>query len=331
MRRVIVITLAGLSLIAPDSALASAGPVPPVQGGAGVSAVGSPFAFVANPTGSNTTVIRERRNGGTVAASGIVHGRYGVPGAAYDGSNTGLSADGRTLVLAEITANYPPTRTRLVVFDTAAMRVRARIALGGFFAVDAISPTGRWLYLVNFRSPATNPFDYEVRAFDLEHGKLLAAPVVDPRAPREKMHGVPITRTMSTDGRWAYTLYQKTAGPPFIHALDTATRRAYCVDLPALNGVDLSNVSLAGSSGTTLRVEQHGGTLALMDTRTFAVRSPSAARPPAVRHTAAVSRSDSSLLWVLGIAFAAVMLVFVLLARRRRQTPVARSPIADPR
>jgi hypothetical protein len=320
MRRALVITLGILGLLAPAGALASGGPAPPIMGGAGVSVAGNPFNYVTLATGSSTLVERVRRGAGTVEASNLIAGAFGVPGAAYDGSGTGLSANGRTLVLAGIINNYPPTRTRLVVLDAGGLRVRARITLRGYFTVDAISPTGRWLYLIDYSSQ-TNLTDYQVRAYDLTHRRLLAKPIVDPRQPDEKMVGVPMTRVMSPGGRWAYTLYQSFNGAPFIHALDTAARRAFCVDLPTLTNLDFSSVTLA-LSGATLRIEQNGSPLALLNTRTFAVGSPSAPQPPSPRRaaTAAVSPDSNGLLAsAIGLA-AAAMLALFLFARRRRRT-----------
>ena len=46
------------------------------------------------------------------------------------------------------------------------------------------------------------------------------------------MAGYPMTREVSADGRWHYTLYNGTEGHPFIHALDTTGPRAKCIDLP---------------------------------------------------------------------------------------------------
>ena len=48
--------------------------------------------------------------------------------------------------------------------------------------------------------------------------------------PDEKMGGLPLSRTMSADGRWAYTLY--TGGEEtFVHALDTLKGQARCIDV----------------------------------------------------------------------------------------------------
>ena len=165
-----------------------------------------------------------------------------MPGVAYDNATTGLSADGRTLVLAAVLDRFPVRRTRLVVLDARRMRIVRRIALPGWYTVDAISPDGRSLYLLHYlRQDAAS---YEVRAFDLAAGRLVRAPVVDPREPGEKMQGLPMTRATSADGRFAYTLYVRPRGAPFIHALDTVRGAAACIDLPSLARADLSAARL---------------------------------------------------------------------------------------
>src|SRR5919204_4745560 len=90
-----------LSLAVPAGATASGGPVPAVQGGAGVTLPGSDVRYQAIAARGGTLVQRVRVAGGTIERFREIRGRFGVPGAAFDGSTTGLSADGRTLVLAE--------------------------------------------------------------------------------------------------------------------------------------------------------------------------------------------------------------------------------------
>ena len=60
----------------------------------------------------------------------LIGGHYGIPGAAYDGSTTGLSADGRTLVLAEFTRCT--TGPACSCSTRGPLRVRKRIALPDF-------------------------------------------------------------------------------------------------------------------------------------------------------------------------------------------------------
>jgi hypothetical protein len=277
MRRAAVIILCGVGLLTPGGARAAGGPVPTLFGGQGVSAAGSPLNLVTVPAGRGTLVEAVNRSDGAVGNSALIRGTFGVPGAGYDGSATGLSADGRTLVLASAANGLGAKRTDLVVLDARRMRERLRIALRGFFSVDAISPDGRWLYLTHYLS-RTNFAEYEVRAYDVRSRRLLARPLVDPRDRGEKMQGLPVTRAMSADGRWAYTLYGANT-TPFVHALDTAHRRAFCVDVPMLNADTAMTAQLSVGDGA-LRVDVDGAPVALVDTATLAVRRPLLAGPP---------------------------------------------------
>jgi hypothetical protein len=324
MRRAGAVTVVIALLSAPTAAHASGSWVAPVLGGSGITAPGSQSNLIAVPVGPNTVVERVRRGSGGVQAIRLVRGSFGIPGAAQDGSTTGLSADGRTLVIAGLPHIYPPERTQLVVLDAKSLHVGARITLPGFFSVDAIDPTGRWLYLTDYLS-SSNGIQYEVRAYDLVSRRLLARPIVDPRHPREKMLGIPLTRTMGGDGRWVYTLYQSFQGAPFIHALDTGGRRAFCVDLPMLKEVGGASARLILMSATALGVVSNGKVVALMDTRTLAVHLPLPAKPIPKTHAAArESGGDGGLRWVLGIGLVASLAVLIGLVRRRRRTALGR-------
>jgi hypothetical protein len=324
---VIGIGMAGLAL--PAAARAAGGPVPPVQGGAGASAPGSTVTYATIDVDGNTLLERVNKNGGALERTRLLHGSWGVPGVAYDGTTTGLSADGRTLVLAHTIARYPVKSTRLLLVDTRGLRPRAHITLPGFAVVDAVSPDGRWMYLVKYRSP-NDLNHYAVRAYDLRARKLLAKPVVDPREPDEKMQGFPLTRTVSADGRWAYTLYQRPVGAPFVHALDTAGRTAACIDLPTLSGIDMSDIRLR-LQGTTLSVGSAVAPQALIDTRSFKVRKPPAARTPGVRIARAqqpVADAGGGLPWApIGLG-AALLVALGLAARRRRSESQRERPAA---
>src|SRR5207244_8715373 len=108
------------------------------------------------------------------------------------------------------------------------------IDLLGGFSVDAISPDGSRIFLINYLSP-NDPTRYAVRSFDISAMKLDPKPIVDPRNPSEKMRGNPLTRAASVDGRWAYTLYDGGGATPFVHALDTRDASARCIDLDRLD------------------------------------------------------------------------------------------------
>jgi hypothetical protein len=324
MRRLLITALLAAGLAAPASALAAGGPVPPVQGAAGVTLPGTPIRFVALDAGRATVVERIRVDSGIVDRDRTLPGRWGVPGVAYDGSSTGLSADGQTLVLASLMIRYPQRTTRLLVLDALRLRMRRPpIVLRGSYVLDAVSPDARWLYLIHYPS-ANDPLRYQVRAYDLAKGRMDARPVVDPREPGEKMTGFPITRASSADGRWAYTLYQKQDGSAFVHALDTAGRTAVCVDLANLSGDVNAATLVLGDGGRTLVVRTTAGPQAIVDTQTFDVRRPAVPAPrPSTRPRDAGSGGDSP--WVLVLLPLAALAAASVGLRRRRLRSVARA------
>ena len=190
-----------LALTVPQGALADGGQVPPVQGSY-IGVPGSPYRYAAIAAGRGTVVEQQEAGAGAAVAALRVPGHYGIPGVDYSGSMTGLSADGRTLVLAEIPGGTPPRATRLLVLGASPVAVRARLTLAGWSTVDAISSDGRWLYLIQY--PSSDISNYEVLAYDLPAHRLLAKPVVRPaRARRSVTRAVIDTRTfaVSSGGR----------------------------------------------------------------------------------------------------------------------------------
>jgi hypothetical protein len=217
---------------------------------------GSGSRYVTLAANRGTVVARIEVRGGEIATSRLLRGSFTIPAVAYDGSPSGLSADGRTLVLVRPRVVFPQRQTTFSIVDTQALRVRDVFALEGDFSFDAISPDGSTVYLIHYLSPR-DLTRYEVRAFDPASGRLLPGPVVDPSEPDERMAGMPISRATSPDGRWAYTLYDGNQHEPFIHALDTVGRRAVCIDLPQLE--DRRNLFLLA-----LKTEQRGQELAVI-------------------------------------------------------------------
>ena len=240
-------------------------------GADGVAADGGAVRYVTIPARGDTVVAQVARSGGRVVRWRLVRGTFTIPAVAYDRSAGGLAADGRTLALIAPRLGFPRTDTTLLVLDARRLAPRRSIRLRGDFSFDAISPGGRWLYLIQYLSPR-DPTRYAVRAYDVRAGRLAPRRVVDPREPGERMQGVPLSRAASTDGRWAYTLYERAAAPPFVHALDTAHRTARCIDLDALARVDVSRARLRlAADGRTLVVRDPGGALAFVDPTTWTV------------------------------------------------------------
>jgi hypothetical protein len=285
----------------------------------GVTVAGASVRFFAIPTGRDTVVASVYRDGGLLQANRTLPGAFTIPAVAQDGTTTGLSANGRTLVLVRPRLAYPQRRTRLAVLDAATLRTRRTIALRGDFSVDAISPDGRALYLIQYTSPR-DPLAYAVRSLDLRAGRLDPGEIVDPHERGEDMHGLPMSRATSPDGRWAYTLYDGAEGKPFVHALDTQHRTARCIDLPALPaGVDIAGVSLA-VRGSHLQLRSADGPVAFIDRRTFAVSRRAPARAAG---TPAGGGSPDGLPWIIAGAAAALVAAAGFALRRGTRRPSA--------
>jgi hypothetical protein len=219
----------------------------------------------------------------------------------------GLSADGTTLVLLAPRPAFPRKTTTFALLDAGNLVERSRLTLRGDFSFDAMSPNGRWLYLIQYTSP-DDPLQYRVRALDARTGRLQPKPIVDPREPGEAMNGNPLTRAVSPDGRWAYTLYDGTEHP-FVHALDTANRSARCIDLDWLHGrKDLWGMRFAVSrDGRELSVRSGRDTVAVVNTRTWAAAT-------------GADRDDGWNPWVFvlgGLTLALAALVYRSAVRRR--------------
>lgn len=313
MRRLILGLLGSAAIVSgAGAATASADGLPVLGvdvGSKGVTVPGAAARYVTLWSGPKTTVVaRVRRNGGRVDRSRLLEGTFTVPAVAYDSSASGLSADGKVLVLIQPRLSFPRARTSFAVLDARHLRVVKVLRLKGDFSFDAISPSGKRIYLIQYLS-ANDPTKYAVRAFDVGAGRLLPEPVVDPHEPDEQMRGQPLSRAMSPDGRWAYTLYDGNGKTPFVHALDTSRATARCIDLDALGGAEnlwRLRLSIRGG-GKQLAVRDGSQTELVVSTRTFAVSSPSA--PVA-------ASQESSLTWpwaagagALALALAAAALV----------------------
>jgi hypothetical protein len=309
----------GASALAPASATGDGLSIGSVDAGwSGVTRPESPARYVTVPARSSTVLARVRRDGGQVLQSRVLRGTFTIPAVALDGSASGLSADGRTLVLIRPRPAFPRARTVFAVLDARLLRVRRILRLAGDFSFDALSPDGRTMYLVEYTS-RRDPSRYAVRAFDLRAGRLLPGAIVDRREPDERMRGYPITRTSSPDGRWEYTLYDGAGSHPFVHALDTVDREAFCIDLDALaRQEDLYRLGLAlGGGGRELIVRDRTRPLAVVDRTTFEVREPA----PEPRHAAPAPDAADGPPWTIGATAAGAVLLAAaaaLVARRRR-------------
>ena len=268
-----------------------------------LSASGGDVEYTTERAGADTRLIEHARYGGPLRRREL-SGSFSIPAVAYDGSPSGISADGRTLVLISPRTRFPRKRTTFAVMDARRLALRRRVQLRGDFSFDALSPDGRVMYLIEYSS--RNLSNYAVRAYDLRARRLYPKPVVDPREPDEPMTGAPVTRAASPDGRWAYTLYASSPHP-FVHALDTARRTAVCIDLDDIRiggwgaTLDLSGPILAV-------VGRRGRVLARIDTRGHRL----------IAHRAPASE-DAGTSWLpIAVPTAALLLLAAAVARRRR-------------
>jgi hypothetical protein len=306
---VLMLTLFAAGLVA---SAASADGLPVVDVDVGSSGVADPaqqVRYAALQVGPKTVVARIESNGGRIVGSRQLQGRFTIPAVAYDRSAAGLSADGRTLVLITPRPQFPRAQTMFAVLDARKLKLRKTVMLSGDYSFDALSPAGRWMYLIHYTSPK-DPLQYEVVALDLRSGKLDSEPIVDPREPDEKMNGHPLTRATSADGRWAYTLYEG-AEHPFVHALDTSRQDARCIDLDWLHGHkrlwDLRFALRDEGQELALRTPD-GKPVAVVDTNTFE------ASPPRSAGLASLPKTGLS---VLALLLVVAGLIYAVRARSR--------------
>jgi hypothetical protein len=314
-----------LALALPASASADGLPVPVEDTGpSGIADRVGVYRYVSLDIGGRTLVERTVQNGGAVSDSRTIGGEYTIPAVGIDGSPSGLSADGKTLVLITPRPSFPRKTTELAVLETKQLDIRDRIRLDGDFSFDAISPDGRTMYLIHYLSPRDYT-QYEVRAYDLEQGHLVPGAITDPNEDPDEMLGTPISRETSPSGRWAYTLY---AGGkhPFVHALDTEHGTAVCVDLDDLRSPrDYRALGLDPGAGPSLTVTLRGEAAAIVDTRTFEVSRPTATEPaPAI----GPDPDDGSPvgIWALAAGAGLLACALALVFRRRRGGPVSGEP-----
>lgn len=274
MLRLTAFALVPLALAAGTAFGAKGGPAPGVQVGWDGTVDGSSGTrYVALPAAKTTAIAAVRTRDGRVLRYATIGGTYGIPLVAFDGTAEGLSSDGETLVLADIAASAK--ETHFAVLRTRSLRLAKRFTLPGRWAYDALSPDGRTLYAIQYYGTGRNP-RYSVRSVSLVTGKPFGGAIVDKREPGEEMHGSPWSRVWSAGSARAYTFYAKPNGSAFVHALDTARRVAYCIDLPWQSSLQaLTNVRLSLDSGGRRLVlsTPRSGRIAVVDTTTFKVTS----------------------------------------------------------
>jgi hypothetical protein len=194
-----------------------------------LSAGGSTFVSAqSRPGGAVTKVLRYDARTGRVQSRWAVGGRTMGVGA--------VSPNGAKVALVEYRRNQ-------TVIALAGRRGRSVMALRGNFQVEALSPDGRRVFLVHWRRNG-----YELQNLNLETRALKPTRLAD---PDEKMAGTALTAVGTRGGRWLHTLYVKSDGEAFVHALDLTKGVGYCIDLP-LRG----DLNVLGTSVLTLAPDE---------------------------------------------------------------------------
>jgi hypothetical protein len=237
-------------------------------------------SYVATRDGTET-VLAKRSARGDVVRETSVPGAWGIPYVTIGGGVGGLSYDGRVLVLAQ--ATHPNTllrsRTEFVAVDTRKLTVSRTIRLRGDFGFDALSPNGRMLYLIENLASGDGT-RYRVRVFDLASSKLLPGVIADRRQKGWLMNGYPAARATGRDGRWVFTLYANPNNYPFVHALDSVSRRAVCIGLPwewngNMEAISAATMELSqGDRRLTVTGAGGAGPRFVVDTKTFRLVQP---------------------------------------------------------
>ena len=135
----------------------------------------------------------------------------------------GVSATGRFAAFTGRAARRRHTALRVV--DVARRRVAWTTSLRGSYDVETVSRDGQRLFLVHYRKQG-----YDLELYDRRTRTLRGNP--DPEA-RGFMTGIPWTAIASRNGRWLLTVYVRSDGHVFVHALDVRTGRPRCIDLPS--------------------------------------------------------------------------------------------------
>ncbi len=158
-----------------------------------------------------------------------------------------------------------------------------------------------------------------MRRYDVGAGEFRGGAIVDPDEPDEKMTGQPLSRAYSPDGAWSYTLYGG-GDETFVHALDTASGTAQCIDLEGIGeGNSYYRLTLDADPATgALTVRNARQPLALVDPRTFEVSQPPEAESGA---SADDETAGAGAEWVAPLAIGGGVLLLAaaaFLAVRRR-------------
>ncbi len=212
--------------------------------------------YSATPGNGQTTITVTNTQTGSTLRAFAIPGTYTT--SVYGYTNATLSPNGRWLALRQAAG---PTST-IALVDTQLGKLVKTIQLDKNFYLDAVSPLGNQLYLLQYLDG--QPGRYYVRLYDTRTNTLNQQIIADKSEIEDpRMSGSALTRQIAKDGSAVYTLYIDTAhNIAFVHILplimeDNLAYPPYfarCVDLPVgRSGNMLPYYSLALSAdGTAL-------------------------------------------------------------------------------
>ena len=196
-----------------------------------IGAPGWTIAFATDVDAAGNTAVRmiDARSGKTTRTTPL-SGRW-TPVAGYGNGPSGLSPNGRWLVLADPRSD----RTAFELLDMSGPTQPKHIEIPGRYAFDAVSDDGQSLFLVE-RMEGTK---YRVRVADVQSGLLMPGSIIDVKQAATTadangvMNGSYTTATAGPSGEWYFSVYQHPTQGAYIHALNTRARYAECIlDLP---------------------------------------------------------------------------------------------------
>src|SRR5437764_4775990 len=140
------------------------------------------YVAYTKPAGSTRITVIDTGSGATVRTFSIA-GSYSAADRGY--ADSMLSGDGRWLALRA--QDTPAGATSIALVDTQAGKLVKSIHLNGDFTLDAVSPRGTMLYLLEYYQAGTS--HYNVRAYDVNANQLLQSSIVDKTDLGDKMEG----------------------------------------------------------------------------------------------------------------------------------------------
>lgn len=202
---------------------------------AGLTSLDHQKLYTVRANNGRTTITVLNTQTGAQIRSLTIPGTYSTTGEYFTAA--ALSYDGHWLALRQV--NQAGNGTTIALIDAQAGRLAQTIRLSGGFDVDAVSPDGSRLYLLERRNDGTG--HYYVRLYEVQKQLLDEGYIVDKTIPNDIMTGSALTRQVARDGSMVYTLYVDTVhNIAFVHILPLAGDYlgARCIDLPVGKSTD---------------------------------------------------------------------------------------------